>query len=154
MKRLLSLFLLLALSSAVVSPVRAQMIGIIKLGAKYEYGGRIVKQKDVEAILSYNRASAEELQKFKSKSGTAGFFGGLGGFMIGYPLGTAAAGGEANWALAGAGLVLAIPGMMIQSSANKHLENAINIYNGNRVSYRTDISVFFAMNRVEVFYRF
>jgi hypothetical protein len=66
----------------------------------------------------------------KSQYGTANVLGFVGGFLIGWPIGTAIGGGEPAWALAGAGagiLAVAIP---INSSANKKVKQAVDIYNG------------------------
>jgi len=52
-----------------------------------------------------------------------------GGFLIGYPIGTAIAGGNANWTLAAVGAGLLVVAIPLISGYNKHAINAVNIYN-------------------------
>lgn len=52
-----------------------------------------------------------------------------GGFMIGWPLGTAIGGGEPNWALAGIGAGLVVLSIPLSSSAKKKTIKAIELYN-------------------------
>ena len=52
-----------------------------------------------------------------------------GGFLIGYPVGTAIGGGEPKWAMAGIGAGLLIIAIPISSGANKKVKKAIRLYN-------------------------
>jgi hypothetical protein len=56
-------------------------------------------------------------------------FGLPGGFLIGWPLGTAAAGGKPNWVLAGIGAGLTVVSMTFSGAYSKHARNAVNLYN-------------------------
>lgn len=53
-----------------------------------------------------------------------------GGFMVGWPLGTAIGGGEPNWALAGIGAGLIVVAIPISQSFNKKAKQAVGTYNG------------------------
>ncbi len=55
---------------------------------------------------------------------------GVGGFMVGWPLGTAVAGGEPNWVLAGIGAGLIVVSIPISQKYNKRAKSAVYIYNG------------------------
>jgi hypothetical protein len=52
-----------------------------------------------------------------------------GGFLIGYPLGTAMAGGDPNWTLAAIGAGLVVISIPFISAYNKHARNAVSVYN-------------------------
>jgi hypothetical protein len=52
-----------------------------------------------------------------------------GGALIGWPIGSAIAGGDPQWWLAGAGAGLIICSIPLQIGYNKHLFNAVTIYN-------------------------
>lgn len=72
----------------------------------------------------------KEMKRANANLITGSIFSYLGGFLIGYPIGTAIGGGEPEWAMAavGAGLVaIAIP---FSSGYNMHAKNAVGIING------------------------
>jgi hypothetical protein len=52
-----------------------------------------------------------------------------GGFLIGYPIGTAIAGGDANWTLAALGVGLLGISIPFITAYNKHAKKAVAIYN-------------------------
>lgn len=52
-----------------------------------------------------------------------------GGFLIGYPVGTAIAGGDANWTLTAIGVGLLGISMPFISAYNRHAKKAVEIYN-------------------------
>ena len=49
--------------------------------------------------------------------------------MVGWPIGTAAGGGEANWTLAGIGAGLIVAAIPFENAFSKRARNSINIYN-------------------------
>ena len=85
--------------------------------------------RDFVNVMESNPEAYELALKAKSGYGAGSAISFIGGFLIGWPLGTALGGGDPNWGLAAAGagvLVVAIP---IMSSANKKLTQAMDIYN-------------------------
>jgi hypothetical protein len=107
-------------------------------GYKYELNGNVMTYETMLHAMQNNVEATQLLNKAKGNSGFANVLGYVGGFLVGYPLGTALSGGQANWTLAaiGAGiLVVAIP---IASSANKNIKQAVDIYNSslNQTSYK------------------
>ena len=52
-----------------------------------------------------------------------------GGFMIGWPIGTAIGGGKPAWALAGIGGGLVAVAIPLSISSNKKMETAVRQYN-------------------------
>jgi hypothetical protein len=56
-------------------------------------------------------------------------FGGIGGYLIGYPLGQAIAGGDANWGMAGVGAGVALIALPFHSAFKKNANLSIDLYN-------------------------
>ena len=97
-------------------------------GKFYKGDVRIDARQFVKQMES-NREAFAIATKAKSNYDVSNVLGFIGGFMIGWPLGTAIGGGEPEWGLAigGAAIVgIAIP---IQSSASKKFRSAAGIYN-------------------------
>jgi hypothetical protein len=99
------------------------------LGVKFYEGTRLLKPNEVLNIMKVDEEAFAEFKKAKSNYDAAQVFGFIGGFMIGWPLGTALAGGDPQWGLAAGGagvLLLSIP---FNSAFVKHSKRAIEIYN-------------------------
>lgn len=100
-----------------------------KLGPVFQQNGRNLTPNQLLYITKSNQEAYSEMKIANKNYITSMVFQLPGGFLIGYPIGTALAGGDANWTLAviGAGLVfVSIPFI---SSYNKHAKNAVGIYN-------------------------
>lgn len=99
-------------------------------GVKFQQDGRELKPREVQKILSGDPEALAEIKKARTNYGVASGLAFTGGFLIGYPIGTALAGGDPEWGLAAGGagaLLLAIP---FGSGFRKHAQSAITIYNG------------------------
>lgn len=88
-----------------------------------------LKPFEVQQILNSNPESRKELAAAKENQTFALLLGGAGGFMIGWPLGTAMGGGEPNWLLAGIGAGLVALSIPLSSAAKKKTLKAIELYN-------------------------
>jgi len=109
----------------------AQQIEMEKVfgGYKYTQNGTLMKMEDLGKTMKSNKKAFDLIKKAQSNNTIASIFGGAGGFLVGWPIGTALGGGEANWTLAkvGAGLIaIAIP---FTSGANKNTKQAVELYN-------------------------
>jgi hypothetical protein len=107
---------------------------IVKSGGSTSYvqAGEILTFEKMQYVMRNNQDAISCLNNAKGSSGFASVLGYAGGFLIGYPIGTALGGGQANWtmALIGCGIVLvAIP---IASGANANIRKAIDLYNKDR----------------------
>ncbi len=71
-----------------------------KLGKVYLIDGKPTPAKDLYAVLNTNEAAAVKVRQAKSNLFPVYLFAWTGGFLIGWPLGTAIAGGDPNWTLA------------------------------------------------------
>jgi outer membrane lipoprotein SlyB len=125
----------------------AQDEGELKMvKSKIYHYGQPVKPKEVLNILKVSTEAYKEYSKAKSNYDAMNVFGFVGGAMIGWPIGTAIGGGDAQWGIAAGGaavLLLAIP---LSSGYKKHAQRAIDIYNkpGNvSASMRTRVDMNF-----------
>lgn len=99
-------------------------------------GGLIVKQKGIILnqyelfdVLNEEYGSAVYVGRYKTKNAAVSVLAGIGGGLIGFPVGQAIGGGDPMWvlAIAGAGVIaVAIP---IGISAGKDIRKGIDIYN-------------------------
>lgn len=128
-----SLILLIFLFSISLS-VHAQLDSIIATkgalgGYRFEQSGQYLNGKALLQRLEVDEEAYVLMKRAKSNSDISSVLGFAGGLMIGWPLGTAIAGGDPNWLLAGIGagcLAIAIP---ISISASKGMFEAVEIYN-------------------------
>ncbi len=90
--------------------------------------------KDFVNAMQTNKEAYDLALKAKSGYDAGSVIGFIGGFMIGWPIGTAIGGGDPNWALAGGGAAILVVAIPIMSSATKKMENAVDIYEGNNAS--------------------
>jgi hypothetical protein len=100
-----------------------------KLGKVYYQNDEILTAATLYYILNANDSAALEVKQAKANVFPMYLFACTGGFLIGWPIGTAIGGGDPNWTLAiiGAGCVLlSIP---FQVGYNKHILQAVTIYN-------------------------
>lgn len=123
---LFSVFLMI---SQLLSAQLSTTDSIIVEKNKIMYQGTVLTNAQLKDILKVSPMAYQEYQSSRGSFGIASVLSYAGGFLIGWPLGTAVGGGEPQWAMAGigAGLVaLAIP--IANASKNKTIK-AINIYN-------------------------
>lgn len=109
----------------------AQKIEMEKVfgGYKYTQNGIMLTMNDLVKTMESNQQAFELIKEAQSCNVLASIIGGAGGALIGFPLGTAAGGGEANWTLAGIGAGLVVIGIPISSKVNKKSKRAVEIYN-------------------------
>lgn len=122
--------LLVLIMSAAFAQQQALEIKKVFGGVKVMQGGQLLRMNQLHDIMKSNSEAFAVFKKAKSNNGVASVFGAVGGGLIGWPLGTAAGGGDPNWGLAGVGagfILLAIP---FGASSGKHMIKAVDIYNG------------------------
>ncbi len=129
--RTLVLTLLLTLS---LTALLAQQTGTIEMrktfwGINYRQNGQKLTGTELMEKLKTNPAAYTEMKKARTNQAFSSLFSGVGGFMVGWPLGTAAGGGDANWTLAGIGAGLIVAAIPFEIAFNKRARNAINTYN-------------------------
>lgn len=98
-------------------------------GVKFYNDNRLIRPNEVLNLMKADEEAYAAFKKAKANYDAAQVFGFVGGFMIGWPIGTAIGGGDPQWGLAAGGagvLLLSIP---FSSAFLKHSRNAIAIYN-------------------------
>jgi hypothetical protein len=98
-------------------------------GVKFYQDSKQLTPKQVLEIMRPNEEAFRAFKKAKSNLGAANVMGFIGGFMVGWPLGTAIAGGEPEWGLAAGGAALILASIPLNNAFIKHSTTAINLYN-------------------------
>lgn len=99
-------------------------------GYQYHQGEKTLNVNQLASTMKPNEEAFRQIQSAKSAYTMAMISSYAGGFLVGWPLGTAIGGGEPNWTMAaiGAGLIgVAIP---FSQRYNKKAKLAVDIYNG------------------------
>lgn len=98
-------------------------------GTVFIWKGERLTSRQMMDITKSDPEAYQEMKTAKSNEAGASIFGFTGGFLIGWPLGTAIAGGEPNWTLAGIGAGLVLIAIPFSSAYTKHATKAVRIYN-------------------------
>jgi hypothetical protein len=99
------------------------------LGTIFRQNGKNLTPRQLLDITQSNTEAYKEMKIAKSNYDVGSVFGFAGGFLVGWPLGTAIAGGEPNWTLAGIGAGLIVVSIPFSTAYTKHAKNAVNLYN-------------------------
>jgi len=99
------------------------------LGYQYYCKGHMLTLGELSDKLKVNDLAYSKLESAKSVNTVASILGCIGGFCVGYTLGTAIGGGETSWVLAGIGVGVIIIDIPIAKSAEKKAKEAVHIYN-------------------------
>jgi len=130
MNRLIILSSLLVLFTLSASAQNDSIIASKAFGGyKFEQDGKMLNPKAMLKIMEEDQEALIYMKKAKTNSDLSMVIGFTGGFLIGWPIGTAIGGGDPNWVLAGVGaglLVLAIP---VSKAYNTNALKAVELYN-------------------------
>ncbi len=96
--------------------------------AFYQNGERL-NTNQVSDVLTSNPEAYEKYEDACSLGLAAGLLSYAGGFLIGWPIGTAIGGGEPNWNLALIGTGLVAISLPLSRGSNKRAVQAIDIFN-------------------------
>lgn len=99
------------------------------LGTVFRQNGENLKLKNLLAITKSNPDAYGYMKKARNKNTVGSVFAGVGGFLIGYTIGTAIAGKDPQWAIAGAGAGLVGAGLLFSVDAGKNARKAVQTYN-------------------------
>lgn len=128
--------LILALLSSCMSYSFGQTgidsITMNKVSGGYQFfqGGNRLSLNQLVNAMQPNAEAHKMIKSAKNTSTWASVVGGIGGFMIGWPLGTSLGGGKPNWAMAGVGAGLVVVSIPISQKFNKQAKKAVETYNG------------------------
>ncbi len=125
--------LTLTIIIASITISNAQKISIEKTfgGLKFTQNGKNLTMNELVSVMKSNPDSYKLIKSAKSNNLLAQVIGGVGGGLIGYPIGTVVGGGKPNWTLAGIGAGLVGISITIYSNVKKKAKKAVEIYNSN-----------------------
>ncbi|MCK4679307.1 MAG: hypothetical protein KAT48_14330 [Bacteroidales bacterium] len=126
MKQTLTL-IMIVISLSVTGQNLADTISIEH--SRFYQNGKMLNMKQLVQAVKSNQQAYKKMHSAQGNRTLASILSFPGGFLIGYPVGTAIGGGEPNWVLAcvGAGLIaIAIP---ITITAKKQATEGVKLYN-------------------------
>ncbi len=142
MKKIILLsFTVLLFYSLSFSQASSDSITINKVRRGYQFlqHGLPLNSAQLGIILKDNDEAYKVYKKSRASYTFAMIFSGTGGFLIGWPIGTAIGGGDPNWAMAGIGAGLVAIGLPLAFNSDKLLRSSVGIYNTSfRHSYYQD----------------
>jgi hypothetical protein len=113
------------------------------MGTVFRQNGRNLTPRQLLDITQSNPAAHQEMKAAKTNYDVGYVLGFAGGLFVGWPLGSAIAGGDPNWTLMGVGAGLIGLSVPFSTAYNKHAKNAARLYNGgsspsgmNKVEFR------------------
>ena len=98
-------------------------------GLQFERDGETLSPAQVQQLLEPMPEAFQEMKKARESKTASTIIGGAGGFLFGYSIGAALAGGEANRTMAGIGgglMLISIPYSLI---FRHRATNAVEMYN-------------------------
>jgi hypothetical protein len=123
---LLFLLLILAFNTGFSQPSDSITV---KRGS-FRYHDVTLKPVDMLRLMQPNEAAFKKMKASRTYNGFSTFFAGVGGFMIGYPLGQAIGGKkDPEWALLGIGVGAAGIAIPFAITSHKKAKEAAALYN-------------------------
>lgn len=98
-------------------------------GYQFYQGDQRLNMNQLANKMKLNDQAYQQIKSAQSSYTLASIIGGVGGFMVGWPIGTAFGGGDPNWTMAGIGAGLIVVSIPITQSVNKKAKQAIETYN-------------------------
>lgn len=98
-------------------------------GYKFYISTSKLNMEELKIVLESNTLAYQQLKSAQSANTVASIIGGIGGVLVGIPIGTAIAGKDANWVLAGIGAGLIGVSIPFSTKANKLAKKAVSTYN-------------------------
>lgn len=98
-------------------------------GFRFYVANQRIDNKELKTLLKTNGVAFAQFKSANTSGAFSTILGYTGGFLIGWPIGTAIAGGKPNWALAGIGAGLTAVSIPLSISAKKKLKSAVSTYN-------------------------
>lgn len=98
-------------------------------GVRFETDTTTLGLNQVLDIVRENPEAYAELKRARLNYNMAGVLGFAGGILIGFPIGTAIAGGNPEWGLAAGGAALILSSIPFTRAFRSRTVNALDIYN-------------------------
>ncbi len=133
MKKIVTFITLLTIAcSFTYGQISTNSISMEKVFGGYQFyqDGKRLNMNQLVNTMKPNEQAYQQIKSAQSTYTLATIIGGAGGFMVGWPIGTALGGGEPNWTMAGIGAGLIVASIPITQSFNKKAKQAVDTYNG------------------------
>lgn len=126
------LTLLVVCMSFTFGQTTSDSISMKKVFGGYQFykGEQRLNMKQLVNTMKPNDQAYQQIKSAQSTYTLATIIGGVGGLMVGWPIGTALGGGKPNWTMAGIGAGLIVVSIPITQSFNKKAKQAVETYNG------------------------
>ena len=98
-------------------------------GYQFYQNEKLLTMNQLVKTMESNQEAYKVIKSAQSNNTLAQILGGVGGFLVGWPIGTALGGGEPNWTLAGIGAGVIVVAIPVSQKANKQSKRAVDIYN-------------------------
>lgn len=99
------------------------------LGTVFQQQGKNLTPRQLLEITQSNAEAYKAMKTAKSNYDISSVFGFAGGFLVGWPIGTAIGGGKPNWTLAGIGAGLIAVSIPFSIAYTKNAKIAVNLHN-------------------------
>ena len=119
-------------------------------GLKFYQHGQVLRPKQMLNKMSGNQVAYDYMKKAKTNYDVAQVLGGIGGFMVGWPIGTAIGGGEPNWTMAAIGGGIVLLALPLNHGFNKNAKKAVGSYNDKGDASSRKIKLDFAVDKYGV----
>ena len=148
-------FLLIIIISTCTFLSQAQEIKMYKTfgGVRFEMDTLVLSPKQVLNIIKTNPVAYNEFKRAKVNYNVAGVLGFTGGVLIGFPIGTAIAGGDPEWALAAGGAALILASIPFNRAFKGRAFGALELFNNKQTS-RIKPMFFFLGTQAKLVVRF
>jgi hypothetical protein len=133
MKRITFIISLLTVTYAFTfGQISADSVSTKKVFGGYQFyqGEKLLNMNQLVKTMEPNEEAYKLIKSAQSTKTLASIISFAGGFMIGWPIGTAIGGGDPNWALAGIGAGLIVISIPISQKFNKQAKQAVDTFNG------------------------
>lgn len=154
------IFLLTIVFSFTFGQTSNDSISMKKVFGGYQFyqGEKLLNMNQLVKAIQPNEQAYKQIKSAKSTYTMAMVLSYAGGFMIGWPIGTALGGGEPNWTMAGIGAGLVAVTIPISQSFNKKAKLAVDTYNGklqtSSISDKSELKLSLTGNGIGLTFRF
>ncbi|MBS2210241.1 hypothetical protein KEM09_02445 [Carboxylicivirga mesophila] len=137
---LILLCALFAIGASVVAQSQDSISVEKRWGTVFTQNGKVLKPRQLLEITHKSPEAYQSMLQAKKNYDAGAVIGFIGGFMVGWPCGTALAGGDPEWAMAGIGAGLIAISIPFSTAYVKHTKRAVAIYNGTLINETKEVA--------------
>jgi hypothetical protein len=131
MRKTLLLAAVLLVSISSICQTASDSITVVKVfgGRQFFQNDKKLKTGQLVKLMESNEQALKYIKSAQTNNTVSAIIGYAGGFMIGWPIGTAIGGGDPNWTLAAVGAGLVAVSIPLSIKATKQTLMAVDLYN-------------------------